>query len=126
MVLVVDDSHGVGAFGPTGRGTEEYTGAAPVDILVGTLGKAFGVNGGYVAGSAGADRLPARDGADLHLLEPDHAGRSGRRAHRRSRSSTARRAPRLLDHLRAMTARFEQGLVRLGSRPSPASIRWCR
>jgi glycine C-acetyltransferase len=50
-VLVVDDSHGVGAFGATGRGTEEFTGCEPVDILVGTLGKAFGVNGGYVTGS---------------------------------------------------------------------------
>ncbi|HEX9258151.1 MAG TPA: pyridoxal phosphate-dependent aminotransferase family protein, partial [Acidimicrobiales bacterium] len=48
-VLVVDDSHGVGAFGATGRGTEEVTGAR-ADILVATLGKALGVNGGYVAG----------------------------------------------------------------------------
>ncbi|HKT17707.1 MAG TPA: aminotransferase class I/II-fold pyridoxal phosphate-dependent enzyme [Stellaceae bacterium] len=50
VIVVIDDSHGVGAFGATGRGTEERTGA-PADILVGTLGKAFGVNGGYVAGS---------------------------------------------------------------------------
>ena len=50
ILVVVDDSHGVGAFGNTGRGTEEYTGAK-VDILIGTLGKAFGVNGGYLVGS---------------------------------------------------------------------------
>ena len=37
--VVVDDSHGVGAFGRTGRGTEEITGAR-VDVLMGTLGKA--------------------------------------------------------------------------------------
>jgi glycine C-acetyltransferase len=49
--LVVDDSHGVGAFGATGRGTEEIV-AGRADILVATLGKALGVNGGYVAGSA--------------------------------------------------------------------------
>src|SRR5215468_5941894 len=49
-IVIVDDSHGVGAFGATGRGTEEYTGAAPADLLVATLGKAFGVNGGYVVG----------------------------------------------------------------------------
>ena len=49
VIVVVDDSHGVGAFGQTGRGTEEYTGASgPADLLVATLGKAFGVNGGYV------------------------------------------------------------------------------
>lgn len=47
IITIVDDSHGVGAFGSTGRGTEEMTGAM-ADILIGTLGKAFGVNGGYV------------------------------------------------------------------------------
>src|SRR5688572_3417655 len=51
VVVVVDDSHGVGAFGETGRGVEEYTSSDPVDVLVGTLGKAFGVNGGYVTSS---------------------------------------------------------------------------
>ena len=50
VLLVVDDSHGVGAFGATGRGTEEQTGST-ADVLVGTLGKAFGVNGGYVVAS---------------------------------------------------------------------------
>jgi glycine C-acetyltransferase len=50
VITVVDDSHGVGAFGASGRGTEEHTGA-PADVLVATLGKALGVNGGYVAAS---------------------------------------------------------------------------
>lgn len=50
LVTVMDDSHGVGAYGPTGRGTEEHT-AACCDVLVGTFGKAFGVNGGFVASS---------------------------------------------------------------------------
>lgn len=49
IILVVDDSHGVGAFGQTGRGCEEVTGAK-ADILVGTFGKAFGSDGGYVVG----------------------------------------------------------------------------
>ena len=53
VIVVVDDSHGVGAFGRTGRGTEEYTDSGPVDILLGTLGKALGVNGGYVVASTG-------------------------------------------------------------------------
>ena len=47
VITVVDDSHGVGAFGTGGRGTEEKTGTR-ADILIATLGKALGVNGGYV------------------------------------------------------------------------------
>ena len=47
VILIVDDSHGVGAFGESGRGTEEYTNTQ-ADILIATLGKAFGVNGGYI------------------------------------------------------------------------------
>lgn len=50
IITVADDSHGVGAFGGTGRGTEEHTGAR-IDILIATLGKALGVNGGYVVSS---------------------------------------------------------------------------
>ena len=46
VIVVADDSHGVGGFGATGRGTEEVVGGAKVDVLIGTLGKAFGVNGG--------------------------------------------------------------------------------
>ena len=51
IITIVDDSHGVGAFGASGRGTEEQTGGR-ADILIGTLGKAFGVNGGYVVADA--------------------------------------------------------------------------
>jgi glycine C-acetyltransferase len=50
LVTVIDDSHGIGAYGPTGRGTEEYTGVR-ADLVIGTFGKAFGVNGGFVASS---------------------------------------------------------------------------
>jgi len=52
VIVVVDDSHGVGVFGQSGRGTEEVCDDVHVDVLVGTLGKAFGVNGGYVVGDA--------------------------------------------------------------------------
>jgi glycine C-acetyltransferase len=50
VITVVDDSHGIGAYGDTGRGTSEHAGAWP-DIVVGTFGKAFGVNGGFIAAS---------------------------------------------------------------------------
>ncbi|MCK6456043.1 MAG: aminotransferase class I/II-fold pyridoxal phosphate-dependent enzyme [Phycisphaerae bacterium] len=50
--LVVDDSHGVGVVGETGRGTAEHFGLhGRIDVLTGTLGKTLGgAAGGYVAG----------------------------------------------------------------------------
>jgi len=48
ILTAVDDSHGVGAVGETGRGITELTNEDNVDILIATLGKAFGVNGGYL------------------------------------------------------------------------------
>lgn len=47
VLLVVDDAHGVAASGTTGRGTEEVT-QGKADILIGTFGKGFGADGGYV------------------------------------------------------------------------------
>jgi 8-amino-7-oxononanoate synthase len=50
--LIVDDAHGLGVMGPTGRGTLEHfqLDSAAVPILVGTLGKAFGCFGAFIAG----------------------------------------------------------------------------
>ncbi|EON69740.1 serine palmitoyltransferase [Coniosporium apollinis CBS 100218] len=49
--LFVDEAHSIGALGPQGRGVCDYFGIDPkeVDILMGTLTKSFGANGGYVA-----------------------------------------------------------------------------
>ncbi|GME28173.1 serine palmitoyltransferase [Neofusicoccum parvum] len=49
--LFIDEAHSVGALGPNGRGVCDYFGVDPaeVDILMGTLTKSFGANGGYVA-----------------------------------------------------------------------------
>jgi 8-amino-7-oxononanoate synthase len=52
--LIVDDAHGLGVTGLTGRGSLEQAqlGLDEVPVLVGTLGKAFGTFGAFIAGSA--------------------------------------------------------------------------
>jgi glycine C-acetyltransferase len=51
-IMMVDDAHASGVFGANGRGTiDHFNMHGRVDIQVGTLSKAFGALGGYVAGS---------------------------------------------------------------------------
>jgi glycine C-acetyltransferase len=52
-LMAVDDSHGTGVMGPTGRGTHDHYGmrGADIDLFTGTLGKALGgAAGGFLAG----------------------------------------------------------------------------
>jgi 8-amino-7-oxononanoate synthase len=48
--VIVDDAHATGVLGEKGRGTSEYFGVYP-DVVIGTLSKAVGTEGGFVAGS---------------------------------------------------------------------------
>lgn len=51
-MLMVDDAHGIGVMGNTGRGTiEHFNCLGKVDIITGTFSKAFGCVGGFVAAS---------------------------------------------------------------------------
>ena len=117
-LLVVDDSHGVGAFGATGRGTEELTGSGPVDLLVATLGKALGVNGGYVVGdSTFVDYL--REKSVFYIYSNPITPAEAAAALAALEILDSDRGRQLLDHLRSMTSRFEQGLTDLGFETIP-------
>lgn len=120
VLVVVDDSHGVGAFGTTGRGVEEYTQSGQVDLLVATLGKAFGVNGGYVvAGRTTVDYL--RETSPFYIYSNPITPGEAAAAKAAVDILDSPRGLQLLQHLRAMTARFENGLERLGLETIPGA-----
>jgi glycine C-acetyltransferase len=113
VVVIVDDSHGVGAFGRTGRGTEEYTGSPPADILVATLGKALGVNGGYVTSSSAVIRF-LRESAPMYIYSNPITPGEAAAALTALDLLDGPAGRSLLERLRALTRRFEKGLVDLG------------
>jgi glycine C-acetyltransferase len=117
-VTIVDDSHGTGVTGPTGRGTIEYFGLdGRIDILTGTLGKALGgAAGGFVAGSrALIETLIQRSRTQLFSNAlPATVASSALRAVELLEST-----PELLAKQRANVAYFRAGLERLGFRPLP-------
>jgi len=118
VVVVVDDSHGVGAFGATGRGTEEVTGAGPVDVLVGTLGKALGVNGGYVATSRTIVEYLRETAPTYIYSNPITVGEAAAAAEALALLDSPAGRERLA-HLQAMTRRFKDGIVALGYETLP-------
>jgi serine palmitoyltransferase len=74
--LFVDEAHSIGALGPRGRGVCDYFGIDPseVDILMGTLTKSFGANGGYIAGDKPAiDKLRLSNAGTVYGESPGPA-----------------------------------------------------
>jgi glycine C-acetyltransferase len=122
LATVVDDSHGIGAFGPAGRGTADFTGAQP-DIVVGTFGKAFGANGGFIAASATVIEA-VRQKADTYIYTNPLSVADCAAAARALDLCDGPEGRQRLDHLRRMAARFRGGIEALGwqSIPGPHPI----
>jgi glycine C-acetyltransferase len=117
-VVLVDDSHGVGAIGETGRGVEEFTGSVPVDILVGTLGKAFGVNGGYVTSSnAVVDFL--REKSPMYIYSNPITAGEASAASKAVQIVNSTEGKSLLKNLRRLTKHFEDGVTAIGIETIP-------
>ncbi|MGH3137237.1 MAG: glycine C-acetyltransferase [Gaiellaceae bacterium] len=115
-VVIVDDSHGVGVLGETGRGTVEHFGLlGEVDVITGTLGKALGgAAGGYVASSEEVcDLLAQRSRPQLfsNALPPTVACSALRAI------EVMLEQPELLARLRDNSRVFRELLVEAGYRP---------
>jgi glycine C-acetyltransferase len=120
VLVVVDDSHGVGAFGATGRGTEEHVGSGPADILVGTLGKAFGVNGGYVTCNR-TIRDYLRETSPMYIYSNPITPGEAAAALAALEILDGAEGRKLLEHLRAMTVKLQEGLANLGLETIPGA-----
>jgi len=121
--LMVDDAHGLGVLGAKGGGVLEHYGLdqSDVPVLVGTLGKAFGTFGAFVAGPDALIELliqKARTYIYTTALPPAVA-EATRASLRIVRAESWRR-----DKLKRLTERFRQGAGQIGLElmPSPSPI----
>ena len=110
--LIVDDAHGLGVMGPTGRGTLEHFGLdeSQVPVLVGTLGKAFGSAGAFVAGSASfIEWLMQKARSYIYTTAmPQAVAAATRKA-----LEVSEREPWRRERVHALTARFRAGAAQL-------------
>ncbi|MFA7594185.1 MAG: 8-amino-7-oxononanoate synthase, partial [Thiohalobacteraceae bacterium] len=111
--LLVDDAHGLGVLGAEGRGSVAHCGleADAVPILMGTLGKAFGTFGAFVAGSEDLiETLIQRARTYVYTTAtPPALAEATRASLRLVRAESWRR-----ERLQALIARFRSGAAQLG------------
>ncbi|MCB9761070.1 MAG: aminotransferase class I/II-fold pyridoxal phosphate-dependent enzyme [Alphaproteobacteria bacterium] len=119
LVTVVDDSHGIGAYGATGRGTSEIAGAH-ADVIVGTFGKAFGVNGGFVAASPAVVEA-IRQKADTYIYTNPLSVADCAAAHAAVDIADSEEGLARLSHLHHRISQFRRGLDRLGFESIPGA-----
>jgi glycine C-acetyltransferase len=117
-VLMVDDSHGTGVLGATGRGTAEHYGVVgDVDIITSTLGKALGGAAGGFAGASAAvcDYLTQRARPQLfsNALPPTVAASS------LASIEYLEAHPERVTRLREQASYFRERLLELGFKPLP-------
>ncbi len=113
VFTIMDDSHGVGAYGETGRGTTEVAGEDGIDLIVSTMGKALGVNGGYVVTDKTVTRY-LRETSPFYIYSNPITAPEAEAAIKSLEIVDSEQGREMLDHLSAMTNYFEEGLKELG------------
>ena len=121
--LLVDDAHGIGVLGREGQGSMDHfgLGVAEVPILIGTLGKALGTFGAFVAGDEDLiETLIQSARSYIYTTAPPPALAAATRAS----LALARRDEWRRERLRALIGRFRAEATRLGLPllPSPTPI----
>lgn len=117
LVTVMDDSHGIGAFGHRGRGVEDVTNTQ-ADIVVGTFGKAFGVNGGFVATSASVVEA-VRQKADTYIYTNPLSVADCAAATAAVNIADSAEGVARLTNVRARIKQFRDGIAALGMETIP-------
>jgi len=122
VITVVDDSHGIGAYGRTGRGTADYTGTQP-DVIIGTFGKAFGVNGGFIAASQAVVEA-VRQKADTYIYTNPLSVADCAAAMKAIDICDSQEGLERLKNLKERIEQFRQGITALGleSIPGPHAV----
>jgi glycine C-acetyltransferase len=122
VITVVDDSHGIGAYGKTGRGTAEYAGVAP-DVIIGTFGKAFGVNGGFIAASEAVIEA-VRQKADTYIYTNPLSVADCAAATKAVNICDSSEGLQRLKNLQERIKQFRDGITKLGfeSIPGPHAV----
>jgi len=118
--LLVDDAHGLGVAGADGRGSLAAAGlpVTAVTAMVGTLGKAFGTFGAFVAGSEEVvETLVQRARSYIYTTAPPPAVAAATRAALR----LAREEPWRRTHVLSLVQRFREGARALGLRLAPSA-----
>ena len=111
-IMMVDDAHASGVFGSNGRGTIDHFGVhGRVDVQVGTLSKAVGVLGGYVAGNRNLIEFLYHR-ARPFLFSTSHPPAVA--AACIAALDVLLEEPEIIERLWENTRFFKQGLVRLG------------
>lgn len=118
--LVVDDAHGLGVIGSSGRGSLEHhgLGLAAAPVLMGTLGKAFGCAGAFVAGSVELiEWLENRARTYIYTTASPPALAEAARA----ALALAQREGWRRERLGVLIARFRAGAAELGLKLMPST-----